>query len=117
MSDKKLLQGQAQYEILNLEEQDQKGCDSYFATGERKSLVAGQSTSLTASLIRGDKCQENFFFSLPFSLRHTPPLFCLSCLSYSTASESTMDEIAPEYDVVVLGTGVLLPRHSTVPHH
>lgn len=24
-----------------------------------------------------------------------------------------MDEIAPEYDVVVLGTGLLLPRHST----
>lgn len=24
-----------------------------------------------------------------------------------------MDEIAPEYDVVVLGTGTLLPRHST----
>lgn len=24
-----------------------------------------------------------------------------------------MDEIAPEYDVVVLGTGVLLPRHSS----
>jgi len=23
-----------------------------------------------------------------------------------------MDEIAPEYDVVVLGTGMLLPRHS-----
>lgn len=22
-----------------------------------------------------------------------------------------MDEIAPEYDVVVLGTGMLLPRH------
>jgi len=28
-----------------------------------------------------------------------------------------MDEIAPEYDVVVLGTGVLLPRHSTAPKY
>lgn len=27
-----------------------------------------------------------------------------------------MDEIAPEYDVVVLGTGLLLPRHSTAPN-
>lgn len=31
-----------------------------------------------------------------------------------------MDEIAPEYDVVVLGTGMLLPRHppqtSTTDH-
>jgi hypothetical protein len=26
-----------------------------------------------------------------------------------------MDEIAPEYDVVVLGTGTQLPRHSSRP--
>ena len=26
-----------------------------------------------------------------------------------------MDEIAPEYDVVVLGTGMLLPRHPPPP--
>lgn len=52
-----------------------------------------------------------------------PPHFLESSFYLSLPLEFSifiMDEIAPEYDVVVLGTGMLLPRHppqtSTTDH-
>jgi len=41
----------------------------------------------------------------PFS--HDPTVYIFSC---TTPVAAAMDEIAPEYDVVVLGTGASLPR-------
>lgn len=67
---------------------------------------------LTASLIRGGVQGEPSFFST--CLRHQPSLSPILPVFFSAIP--AMDEIAPEYDVVVLGTGLLLPRHSTAPN-
>lgn len=63
---------------------------------------------------RGQDTRRTFFLTFTFVFGISLPLALLSTVSLLHTFVSTMDEIAPEYDVVVLGTGEsFLPRHSS----
>ena len=73
--------------------------------------MAGPSNSLLFLPLRGSagtRYQENLLSCFHFCLRHTPSSRLTISLSLLHLFIYTMDEIAPEYDVVVLGTGKLL---------
>lgn len=57
---------------------------------------------------RGQATRRTFFSLSLLPLAYPLPLVLLSPLLPRLPFVSTMDEIAPEYDVVVLGTGKLL---------
>lgn len=91
--------------------------------GEARSLLSTSSKlpfptpSAAQNDFLTDSASSHLFPPALFSLASTLLVYCLFVQSTSfsvivpaSLSISTMEEIAPEYDVVVLGTGMLLPR-------